>query len=132
MKKNLLYGPYVVSDSDKPVVRKKSIKFPSFVIQNNGKDNWFLTKAREIVYFKDVEFDGFGHISHLVGQKVIDKTNFYEQPIQSSLLNIYKSKGDLDIQRKWSLNDVESKMFCIKDLDKQHVFFPIVHTYKED
>lgn len=118
---------FVFSEKSGPVVKNQTIIFSNFIIKNNNRDNWFLTKNKEIVSFTKIIFDQNTKFYSIFGQKIIHKTDFYEYPIKSSKLDIFSSNGSLDaISEK--LEDIHSKLFCITDTQNNKVFFPILHT----
>lgn len=126
---NNIYNLFLlISDKCYPIFQEDSIEFENFVLKNNGKDNWFLTKNKDIISFEQLEFDEIGKVQNILGKKVVNKTDFYSTPLKSSLLNIFQSDGSLGIVEKISLNDIESKMNCVQDLNMNKIFFPIIHT----
>lgn len=48
--------------------------------------------------------------------------------MNSSLLDIYTSNGELSQNLIWSIDNIESKLFCIKDLSNNLIFFPLIHS----
>lgn len=117
------------NSSPEPIIETKSISFNDFTLKVNDRDKWFQTKSKDIVCLEKMKFNSEGNFENMIGRKIKMKTNYYESPLRSSILDIFESNGLLEEQQSvWSISDVEHKLFCIQDLNKKHIFFPILHT----
>lgn len=114
---------------EKHVVGKKSIQFMDFVLKANERDKWFQTKSNDIVCFEGIKRGSEGEFEKIIGSRIQTKTDYYVKPMRSSLLDIYASDGLLEKQKSfYNIEDIENKLFCIKDLYDKQIFFPILHT----
>lgn len=75
-----------------------------------------------------MQYDSNLKFKAIIGQRILQKTDFYTEPIRSSFLDIYASDGILSDLAEFQLEDVESKLFCIQSLECQKIFIPILHT----
>lgn len=83
----------------------------------NQKDKWFLTFDNEIVEFCHILKNPHEE-SIIVGTALKNVNNFFEKPFKSE-------KAE---PKKYRLNSVKAKMFCIHLNDSQLVFIPLLHS----
>lgn len=117
-----------------PIVTKKikksnkfrKFKTENFEISNGMKNKWLLTPQNSIVkyeYFQTIEGEDF-----IYGSEIKEKFDFYELPIKSSKLNIYKTTKVESPSCFWKYSSRMQKLFCI-EWDSMHmVFFPLIHS----
>lgn len=100
-----------------------------FMLSNNIKNKWFLTKENEIIsmiYATHIEAR-----IHIYGAKIQVKSDFFEIPIKSSRLNIYKSDGRTILPTLYSLKEIKCKLVSLK-YKQEFVFIPLIHTLDVD
>lgn len=110
-----------------------------FLLQNDWKNSWFLTKNHEIVSLNYVTLDCQNQM-WLYGAPLKTIGDFFNIPFGSTLLLIFESVGDFNDQllrarfsetKKYVLNDIKCKLFIIQKNNK-FVFFPLLHTLDTD
>lgn len=124
----------------------KQIDLNNFQISSHEKERWFLTKNKNIVKFYHVEEKNDG--IYVYGAEVREKINFFDVPIYSSDINIFKTNFKEDSPRYWKVESISNKMFCMaksaelinwifnEDEDEEcdltipsyRVFYPLIHT----
>lgn len=121
-----------------------------FTINNASRNCWVMTEKKEIIKFnhavkRDTQIQIFGN--EVIG----NKCDFYDYPVSSSSLNIYKTTFNEDQPKYWNLSSITMKLFCMEkkpsdnlcfydsdDEDEEYyndnlpcrVFFPILHSQK--
>ena len=113
------------------VASESSTKKPyvnDYDLKNDWKNGFCLLKSREILRIHDfVENENL-----LVGKKYSNLHDFFNEPIQSSSLDIYCANLNLIEKVLTSINLSEIKAKCIAiPFNDQIVFIPLVHT-RED
>lgn len=108
--------------------RSKIIQFENFSLNSSRfKDKWFLTlKNQVIVSMSHVLLKN--NIIVIYGYPVVNTQLFFECPIKSSYLNIYKSDGMLGSLCGYLASDVKCKLATVID-GNEIVFIPLLHTY---
>lgn len=104
------------------------IEFETFMLDTTYANRWFLTISGKIVQFeKAIQVtDTICTTIKIQGKTVINKTNFFEKPLSSSLLNIYECRDKkLAKSAEFDVKDVDSKMFMIQNGDHM-VFIPLL------
>lgn len=104
------------------------INISSDVLLSSRKvgDQWFLTKSGNIVKFRYAIRSESS--LKILGNRVMNKTNFFSSPISSQILKIYVSDGELDdALSMFNLDDIMAKMIFLH-FNEQHVFAPILHS----
>lgn len=91
-------------------------------------NKWFMDKAKRIIEFSYAE--KFGPEVILYGYEVENKTAFFTEPVNSSVLDIYSA--DIINHRENNLiactiENIKCKMICIS-VGSRHVFQPLLHT----
>jgi len=66
----------------------------------------------------------------IVGKKFLTKSPYYEQPICSTILNIYQVEHLSDTLYTAFVEDIKKKMMLLETLDKQKIAIPIIHIAK--
>jgi hypothetical protein len=89
-------------------------------------DKYFLSKNNEIVEF--LYGTCFQENEVIYGKQFKFKTNFYNDPFQSSLLNIYKCEKEYLQPKLFEINEVKCKLFRMQLSNEEYVFFPLLHT----
>lgn len=103
----------------------KEVVFTDFKIKDTVRDQWFMTNDSEIYKFDSCcKAD-----SSISARKVVNKVDFFDLPIPSSLLEIYKSDGTLSNLVQMNISKVKSKIFAMP-LDGNLIFAPLRHTNK--
>lgn len=99
------------------------------ILKPNNKDEWFLTKTGVLVNYE--EFVANDKEILLKGKIVAEKEDFYNWPLKSSLMDIYKSNGIVGHESTlYNISDFMVKMFKIPtEVDGEFVFSPLRHTY---
>lgn len=96
----------------------------NFTLRTDDSDCWFLTKSLEIVKLISITPN-----TQLNGRKVKAFRDFYSKPLKSSFLHIFESDSIMDTEKIYSINDIKSKVFCVKRNQSTSVFFPLLHTF---
>lgn len=92
-------------------------------------DQYFLTKSGDIVKMKHAIRTEIGF--EIVGNRLTNKSPFFEKPITSSKLHIYASEGEFENElRGYKLDNVMAKMLVMLYKDTM-VCLPILHTIDE-
>lgn len=97
-----------------------------FMLGNDTKNRWFLTKNQDIVSMKNATY--FQKNIHIYGASLKKKYDFFKLPIKSSYLNIYASKGEEDAPKLYALSEIQCKLIAVKYCYNETVFFPLLHT----
>lgn len=95
-------------------------------IDISEKNKWLFSENDEIIEFHSAKYVG-GNVV-VVGCEIKQKLDFYETPLKSSLLHIYKSNGEMEFSQEYHLSSIETKMFAMHLEDGGLVFFPILHN----
>lgn len=89
-------------------------------------DQWFLTDSGDIV--KMTYAFNFHNTYNICGFPLMSKGRFFDKPIKSDKLNIYKSDGKLGEEACiYNMNTVAAKMICL-DFESNFVYIPILHS----
>ena len=96
-----------------------------FILSSDFKNKWFLTKTNDIVSMINGTYF-LGKIC-IYGVALKQKQDFFDYPIKSSRINIYKSNGKTSAPTLLPLSDIKCKLFMLKYNDSL-VFMPILHT----
>lgn len=117
--------PYVTGDDGKKQY-KKIILNKNFVLANDEKNKWFLTKCSQIVEMINVKLYEGSYC--ILGRQIKTKTNLFISPFQSSHLDIYQTTDKtLDAAKLYNVSTIKSKIFTLNYKNK-YVFIPIIHT----
>lgn len=121
------------------IVRNKSasntkyfdeVKFAKFSINTTAGNKWFITNDDKIVEFTEaIEMCDNENQPHRVirGRPIINCIDYFIKPIKSSYLGIYKSsKCEYGDFQTFELNEIETKIFCIKNVDGENVFISML------
>lgn len=95
------------------------------LLGNNKKNQWFLTKAGEIVKMLHATY--VESQIHVYGANVKEPQNYFVTPIESKILNIFCCVGNINSPKLYKLSEIKCKMFCLEFQNKL-VFTPILHT----
>uniref|UniRef100_T1GSI3 Uncharacterized protein n=1 Tax=Megaselia scalaris TaxID=36166 RepID=T1GSI3_MEGSC len=99
---------------------------PEIIVSNDHKNCWILTEDKEIRKFeKVVTVNGEDLVA---GKAIKNKTDYFEIPIKSSILDIFHSNGELQEASPIKFSKIQCKLFCIPDINNDRVFIPILHT----
>lgn len=109
------------------------INFENFSISTDSTNKWLLTTDNQIVSVENIISSDDGKKVLLYGIEITNKRDFFDLPIQSSILNIYASDH-------FSKENVESKLFDPTEIkcklvhleysNTTDVFIPLLHTSK--
>lgn len=102
----------------------KRVIFPNFVLDCSSRNQWFLTKNREIFKFDSYRENNEGYI---YASRVIRKHELYSVPISSSHLDIYKSDGAVSCVVSVPILDIKNKIFAMP-IGNEIVFAPLRHA----
>lgn len=102
----------------------KEIIFNDFKVNNNIRDQWFMSKDREVY-----KFDSCNTLDRNIScYQLKNKREFFNLPISSELFDIYISNGKLSSSLKSvPIDNVKCKIFAMP-LDNDIVFAPLRHT----
>lgn len=104
----------------------KQIVFENFKIDFSKRNCWFLTKNKEIICFEFCQILN-GKIL-MFGAEILNKTNFYETPIESKYFDIYEAPNKKGISKLWGLDCISKKLWGMENIkDNTIVFFPLQH-----
>lgn len=117
-----------------PVIRKEIVSnefdeiiFENFKINSNITDKWFITKENQIVRFKKVVNTKTNMNLKIVGNIVLNYTNFFEEPLKSSHVGIYKCYNlTLSDDTYFEPFEVVAKIFCIEEKLNEYVFITLL------
>lgn len=92
-------------------------------------DSWFLTTCNDIVLMKYA----IGHENGILiyGATIKTKEDFFEQPVSSKFLHIFKSDGETGPITPFHLQTIKSKMICLSH-KSDFIFMPLLHTLKSN
>lgn len=112
-----------------PQVAYQQIEFKENAILSsfnaNVKDKWFLTHNSEIVEF---HFIVKGNENFVIRGSSLKNTRvFFEQPVNSTRLNIFLSDGELNHFKYFNLSEIKAKMFRIP----HGICSTLTHTLKQ-
>lgn len=96
-----------------------------FILSNEIKNKWFMTKNNEIISMINATY--YKEQICIYGYPIKEKTDFFEKPIKSSHLNIYKSDGSHGPPRLYALHEIKCKLISLQYKSK-FVFMPLIHT----
>lgn len=111
-----------------PVIKKeKRLDLGTFVLDSTQMHNsWFLTYDSKIVHMKSVFLEN--NIIYINGSSLKHTDNFFERPINSSILNIYSSNCEENNPTRYTLNQIKCKLVAVKYKNNITVFLPLLHT----
>lgn len=118
------------TNESKQVVKSKlKIQIGDFTLGIDKVNCWFLTKNNEIGCLEKINCSRDGMVE-LNYAELVQKRNFFINPIESSSLNIYASENThAHVKKSASPNDIKCKMACIQSLSgEQKIFIPVLHT----
>ncbi|XP_055381857.1 uncharacterized protein LOC129612336 [Condylostylus longicornis] len=99
-----------------------------FILSNEFKDKWFLTKSNKIICMINATF--VNNEIHIYGCPIKNLHDFFLLPIKSSYLDIFISMGQQEAPQLFNAeNDVKSKLFCL-EYQNQFIYLPLLHSYK--
>lgn len=96
----------------------------------NVADRFVLTNSNDIIEVVNIAHTKNTNTTVLVGKKFLTKSPYYEQPICSTILNIYKVEHLSNTLYTVFIKDIKNKMMLLETLDKQKVAIPIMHIAK--
>lgn len=129
---NLVYIPQVSYESkllpeNRKIYHKIHIASDVTLSSRKSADSWFLTNSNDIVKMKYVIEEG--NIFKVVGHRIDQKISFFEKPIDSSKLYIYRSNCKItDELHVYILESIVAKMMCLPYDGDDAVFLPVLHT----
>lgn len=107
----------------------RKIDIGNFVLQLNGKDNCFKTRAEDIVVLSDIVQNLDGTI-YLVGNCFLQKSDFFEYPLPSSQLGIFSVANLGEETNVFEIHEVVAKCWLMPD-GNSYCCVPILHTCSE-
>lgn len=90
-------------------------------------DSYFYTKNFEIVKLVNITYSKLTGNVILIGRQFKEKEDFYWQPINSSLLQIYKVKHLSKNLKHWDISEAKTKIMILPCNDEL-VAFPLLHS----
>lgn len=91
-------------------------------------NSWFFTKNEEIVRMQ-YAFSMNNDII-ICGNSLKSKDNFFNTPVSSQRLHIFKSDGDTNDASLYKLDTIKAKMMYFPVSQTDFVFMPLLHTMK--
>lgn len=101
----------------------REIVLPMFTLNNTRRNEWFLTKSKDVCKFEWYDNEQ----GCIFARRVIRKKEFYATPISSVHLDIYLSDGGLSDVEPVVLSNVTHKIFAMP-LNGNVVFAPLRHS----
>lgn len=95
-------------------------------IETSEKNKWLLTEDNDIAEFHKAKYVEGSLV--VFGSRIIQKKDFYESPLKSSLLRINASSGQKNVLQTYPLTSIQNKMFPMSSADGELVFFPMLHN----
>lgn len=90
--------------------------------KNNCNDSWFLTKSKDIIKFEWTDMNS------IYGFKIKHKESFFENPIDSMRIDIYKCLDELEtVIEAFDFDHIQAKMMRLS-YENQLVFIPLLHS----
>lgn len=102
------------------------LKFSNFEISSKAQDKYFMTKNNDIIEFEKICADKGDAL--LYGNNLVNKSDAFNTPINSSFLNIYKTTPTPKINVVLTPKDIMCKLVCVEHNGEMHVF-PLLHTF---
>lgn len=138
---NLVTGQKIANNQQYPYVKNKTSdlhKHPgccksfqklyltdSILLENNKKNQWFMTDDGEIVKMLSATY--FQNAIHIYGSSLKVQNNFFNKPIESKHLNIFCSTAECNTPNIYELSSIKCKMVCL-EYQSKFVFLPILHS----
>lgn len=108
-------------------------QFKKFVFQGfsfcsktySSADSYFISKDHKVIQIENIIIDS-KHNTHIIGKQFMQYRNYYDYPIESSLLDIYvvKIQSDTNV---WSSNDILTKCLLVPyNSDSEWVCFSLL------
>lgn len=109
----------------------KKLKLKSFTINcDTSSDNCVLLKNGSVACILNIiECDNKNIF--LIGNELSSKGDLYNEPLNSSLLNIKLVSKESNNLSTWRLEEVQAKLWRIRRKNRFSVVFPILHTENE-
>lgn len=100
---------------------------PNVLLSNRKtKDQWFLTKNKQIVKMEYAFIQNGDYF--ICGVPIIDKSDFFTYPFSSHHINIFKSKIERGNISNFSISDYKVKLICLSNMT-DYVFLPLLHSF---
>lgn len=113
-------------NDDMPGRHFRKISIGKFALQINGKDHCFKSLDEEVIVLEDIVQNVDGTVQ-LIGKCFLQKNDFFQYPLPSSHLGIFRV-ANLDDQAKvFEPADVADKCWLMPDGDS-FCCVPILHT----
>jgi len=134
-KEPLSHGSLLGSHNKGPLLNGISTgpQYSSFILgnckvkSNIDADSYFYTKNFEIVKLINITYSKLSGNVILIGRQFKEKEDFYLQPINSSLLKIYKVKNLSKNLKHWDISEAKTKIM-IMPCNDELVAFPLLHS----
>lgn len=91
-------------------------------------ESYFCTNNNDIVKLVNIAHLKATGEAILIGKKFIQKKYFYNQPIRSSLLNIYEVEQLSDDFDYWHISDIKNKIMIFPRNSNLLIAIPLLHT----
>lgn len=125
--KNPISNKEIVSDVSSSFYKR--IDFPEFSLSNDDANKWVLTKSNVIAAVKSISKQNDQICINVAPLSQIRP--FFELPIKSTHLKIFKSDIKANVVTKIGVSDIQCKMVAVPLIDSTSVvFIPLFHTLK--
>lgn len=104
----------------------------TYVLSPEAKDKWFLTNENQIIETTEIcNDDNFGeNVIRVKGNWIENVNDAFEQPMKSSLLNIYKCDS-INVKKATNIElttaNIRCKLVCVK-YESEFYFIPLLHS----
>lgn len=106
----------------------KSIVFPNFKLSCNLRDSCCALKDGSVIEIKNFDFSLESNDNVVIGLEYMEKSDFFDIPVSSSLLNII-CVNNLGETKFWSVKEISHKLVRVP-YNHGFIVFPLVHTQR--
>lgn len=96
-----------------------------YTIDSSLKNRWLLTPDKKILKFSCMKKINEEYL--IWGSEIATKSDFYEFPIKSHKIDIFKTNKTESILQFWKHDLSSRKLFCIES-STEYIFFPLIHS----
>lgn len=121
----ILEAPLKGKSTNNEIVYSK-IRFKTFMLAGNLKNQWFLTKNGDLVAMEYVY--QVGNVINIMGRKIKKLYDFFKRPFSSHFLNIYEAELNFNDAKPYHIEEIKCKMVGLKGHNSSFIFFPLLHT----
>ncbi|KAB0792124.1 hypothetical protein PPYR_14085 [Photinus pyralis] len=106
----------------------KIILNEGLVLNGEVRNKWFLTRNNEIVGMKYATI--INNAIYIYGSSLKRIAPFFETPIKSSHLNIFKASSEKNSLTLFSISEIKCKLVMIQLCHNERVFIPLLHSFE--